>query len=408
MDPLLDLVLPMGTGGVPRLGKRALIALSHAMEDRGVEAGNRPPLIFGGFQRARFFAHDRRRYEQLARWSAVTVVAAGGLSPRGDGPVAAIGVGPSDPFWRDWVLLVYGGGGQAALLVARDDEGDVVEDLPTRDRRCAAGWTYDPRAALRAAWWVADYLRGHDAALAARWTAALAGLPPPDRGADAALTALSGRLVEAMQREIAREQRDARRLEESFTATIHALATAAEARDGATDAHLTRVAEGAVELGRALGMRARELETLRSGARLHDVGRIGVADAVLGKPGRLTDEEMAEMRRHADIGAGIVGEVPGLRPCVPVVRHHHERWDGRGYPDGLAGEDIPLAARVVAVVDAYDAMTSDRPHRRGMDAREALARVAADRGRQFCPRCTDAFLVLMAARGLAPAVPVTA
>jgi HD-GYP domain-containing protein (c-di-GMP phosphodiesterase class II) len=392
MRSLVDLV-HAGAAGAPTVyGKRSLIALSHAMEDRGIAAGGPAPLVFGGFQRARFFAHDRGRYQRIGARSALTVAVGGGLAGGADGRLSVVGVGPEDPFWHDWVLVVYGGGDSAAVLVARDHARDEIEDRPTRDRRCDAVWSYDPRLTHAAARWVGSYLDGHDPALARRWNDALDVLPSPAPGPDRALTALGGHLISAMQREIGREQRAGRRLEESYEATIAALASAAEARDPLTDEHLARVARRAVAVGRALGMDAASLEALRQGARLHDVGKIGISDAVLSKPGRLTEDEMAQMRRHSAIGASIVARVPALAAALPVVRHHHERWDGAGYPDGLAGDRIPLGARVVAVVDAYDAMTADRPYRTGMDPDEALHRIVADRGAQFCPTCVDAFL----------------
>lgn len=399
---LLDLVGPrQGLAPAP-YGKRSLIALSHAMEDRGLEPGGPPPVVFGGFQRARFFAHDRDRYRLLAGRSALTVVAAGGLPTDLTGAPLTIGVGPEDPFWHDWVLVVYGGGTHSAVLIARDRDEHEIEGLPTRDRISDAVWTYDPGMAQACARWVGDYLVGHDAGLAGRWNDALAAMPPPLASPDAGLTAMGARLVSAMQAQVAREQDAGRRLEASYDATIAALARAAEARDPYTEEHLARVSLTAVAIGRTLGLTRTALEIVRNGARLHDVGKIGIRDAVLSKPGRLSDEEMDEMRRHSAIGAEIVARVPGLRGTVPIVRHHHERWDGRGYPDGLAGEAIPLGARIVAVADSFDAMISDRPYRDGMPRAEAVDRIRADRGSQFCPTCVDAFELVLAADDRAP------
>jgi DICT domain-containing protein len=401
VDSLLELVGPLWGVRTARYGKRTLIALSHAMEDRGLESPEHRPLVFAGFQRARFFAHDRARYRAIAHGSAMCVVAAGGSRSRIDDRLTVLGVDPSDPFWRDWVVVVYGGASQAAVLVARDLPEHDIDGVPTRDRVCDAVWSYDPGLAHASARWVGAYLAERDPALGARWTERLAELPAPTERPEAGLSAIGGRLVSAMERQLAREQAGSRRLELSYEATLGALARAAEARDPEIDEHLARVARRSVAVGRVLGMSPIELETLRQGARLHDVGKIGTSEAVLSNPGRLDDREMEEMRCHPAIGARMLEGVVGLRDCVPVVRHHHERWDGRGYPDGLAGEAIPLAARVVAVVDAYDAMTSDRPYRRAMSHEVALAQVLEYRGTQFCPRCVEAFEAVLTLEALA-------
>ena len=403
VDSLLELVGPLWGLRTTRYGKRTLIALSHAMEDRGLESPEQRPLVFAGFQRARFFAHDRARYEAIAHGSSMCVVAAGGLRTRVDDRLTILGVGPSDPFWRDWVLVVYGGASHAAVLVARDLPEHDVDGVATRDRVCDSAWSYDPGLAHASARWVGTYLAERDPALGARWAERLAEMPAPAERPDAGLAAIGGRLVGAMESQLAREQADSRRLELSYEATVGALASAAEARDPETDEHLARVARRSVAVGRVLGMTPAELETLRQAARLHDVGKIGIRDAVLSKPGPLDDHEVQEMRRHAAIGAGILEGVLGLRGCVPIVRHHHERWDGGGYPDGLAGEAIPLAARMVAVVDAFDAMTSDRPYRRAMSEEIALARVLEASGTQFCPRCVEAFEAVLTLEALAAA-----
>jgi HD-GYP domain-containing protein (c-di-GMP phosphodiesterase class II) len=401
VDSLLDLVGPLWGVRTTRYGKRTLIALSHAMEDRGLESPAHRPLVFAGFQRARFFAHDRARYEAIAAGSTMCVVAAGGLESHVDDRLTMLGVGPGDAFWRDWTLVVYGGASHASVLVARDLPEHDVDGVPTRDRAFEAAWSYDPSLAHAAARWVETYLTERDPELGERWAGRLAELPGPAERPDAGVSAIGGRLVSAMESQLAREQADSRRLQLSYEATIAALAHAAEARDAETDEHLDRVARRSVAVGRVLGMGAAELETLRQGARLHDVGKIAIRDAVLSKPGPLDDHEMEEMRRHSAIGAGIVDGVPGLRGCVPIVRHHHERWDGGGYPDGLAGEAIPLAARVVAVVDSFDAMTSERPHRRAMSHEVALARVREGCGTQFCPRCVEAFEAVLTLEALA-------
>jgi HD-GYP domain-containing protein (c-di-GMP phosphodiesterase class II) len=401
VDSLLELVGPLWGLRTTRYGKRTLIALSHAMEDRGLESPEHRPLVFAGFQRARFFAHEGARYQAIAHGSAMCVVAAGGLRTRIDDRLTVLGVGPSDPFWHDWVVVVYGGASHAAVLVARDLPEHDIDGVPTRDRVCDAVWSYEPGLAHASVRWVAGYLAERDPALGARWAERLDELPPPAERPCAGVSAIGGRLVSAMERQLAREQADGRRLELSYEATVGALASAAEARDPEIDEHLARVARRSVAVGRVLGMTPAQLETLRQGARLHDVGKFGTSDAALWKPGPLDDHEIEEMRRHSVIGARMVEGVAGLRDCVPIVRHHHERWDGRGYPDGLAGVVIPLAARVVAVVDAFDAMTSDRPYRRAMSPEIALAHLLEGRGTQFCPRCVEAFEAVLTLEALA-------
>src|SRR5207244_8098072 len=128
-----------------------------------------------------------------------------------------------------------------------------------------------------------------------------------------------------------------------------------------------------------------DLKWVRMGTPLHDIGKIGIDDDILRKPGALTTEEYKIMQTHTIKGAEILGTIPDLAPVIPIVRSHHERWDGKGYPDGLAGEAIPRLARIVAVADTFDAMTSDRPYRKGMAADVAFAEVAKQSGKQFDP-----------------------
>ena len=175
-------------------------------------------------------------------------------------------------------------------------------------------------------------------------------------------------------------------------ASITALAEALEARDPYTRGHSDAVAEIAVGIARCMGLEEQELDNLRIGGRLHDIGKIGVPDDILLKPGRLTDEEFAVIKRHPTVGAGILAPIPSLAEVLPVVEQHHEHFDGNGYPLGLAGESISLNARITAVADCYDALTSDRPYRQGMSHEEALAIIRELRGSQLCPDCVDAFI----------------
>jgi putative nucleotidyltransferase with HDIG domain len=182
--------------------------------------------------------------------------------------------------------------------------------------------------------------------------------------------------------------------DETFVQTVTALAQAVELRDKYTGGHTQRVTNYALLLAEQLGLPEADLHLLQVGTPLHDIGKIGVDDSVLRKAGRLTEEEFGNMRSHTVRGAAILGGIPGLSAVLPIVRSHHERWDGTGYPDGLSGEAIPLLARVVAVADAFDAMTSDRPYRPGMPLQQAFAELADKAGTQFDPACVRAFLQL--------------
>jgi putative nucleotidyltransferase with HDIG domain len=189
------------------------------------------------------------------------------------------------------------------------------------------------------------------------------------------------------------------RLKDSFMGTAEALANALEAKDDYTASHAREIADLAVAVGRQLGMGSDELEDLRYGAVFHDIGKIAVPDAILSKPGPLTDEERRIIERHAEIGAQIIAPVHFLSGAVPIVRHDHERWDGEGYPDGLEGRQIPLGARIVFVVDAFHAMVSDRPYRAGLSEEEALAELRRCAGTQFDPEVVEAFLAVRGETG---------
>ena len=181
----------------------------------------------------------------------------------------------------------------------------------------------------------------------------------------------------------------AAKLELHYTETIEALVSALEARDPYTQAHAGRIRDRAIALSVAMQVPSEQRRAIRLGAILHDVGKIGVSDSILLKQGPLTEEEWAVMRMHPDIGEKMLQGIDFLGPALPIVRHHHERWDGRGYPDGLSGEEIPLGARIVGICDAFDAMTSDRPYRAGMSVEDACAELRTNAGTQFDPRCVE-------------------
>lgn len=176
-----------------------------------------------------------------------------------------------------------------------------------------------------------------------------------------------------------------------FLQTVTALAQAVEMRDRYTGNHTHRVTAYAQLLAAEMGLSTEERRQLQVATVLHDIGKIAIDDAVLRKPDRLTPAEFDVMKSHVTRGAEIVQMIPGLGWALPVVRGHHERWDGKGYPDGLRGEANPLPARIVAVADAFDAMTSDRPYRRGMPSARAFAELQSGAGTHFDPRCVEAF-----------------
>ena len=191
----------------------------------------------------------------------------------------------------------------------------------------------------------------------------------------------------------------AAKLEAQYTETIEALVSALEARDPYTQAHAGRIRDWSIALSVAMQVPIEQRRAIRLGAVLHDVGKIGVADSILLKPGPLTEEEWAAMRTHPEIGESMLRGIDFLAPALPIVRHHHERWDGNGYPDGLVGSEIPVGARIVAVCDAFDAMTSDRPYRPAMSIDAACDELTRNAGTQFDPTCVDLLVDLVTQAG---------
>src|SRR6185503_7040967 len=177
----------------------------------------------------------------------------------------------------------------------------------------------------------------------------------------------------------------------NYRATLRALAAALEARDVETRGHSDRVVAYCIGLGKQLGLAGRDLITLEHGALLHDIGKIGVPDAILLKRGALSDEEWAHMRRHVDYGAEILRGIDFLQGATQIVAQHHERFDGSGYPAGVNGETICMGARIFAVADAVDAMTSDRPYRAALPFEAAAEEMIRCSGSHFDPRVVSAF-----------------
>ncbi len=217
--------------------------------------------------------------------------------------------------------------------------------------------------------------------------------------------------AEEKQRHIEELQAGKEQLADLYLATIKSLALAIDAKDQYTHQHILRVQRYAVATAKKMGITGVELEGINTGALLHDTGKLGVPEYVLLKPGRLTDEEFAKIKKHPEIGAAILDPVAFPWPVLPVVKYHHEKWDGTGYPEGLKGEDIPLLARVLAVADVYDALTSSRSYRTAWTHEKACGVIKKDSGTHFDPAIVEVFLQIidgvvaeMAEEGVGPLV----
>ncbi len=187
---------------------------------------------------------------------------------------------------------------------------------------------------------------------------------------------------------------------------IQSLITALEARDPYTDGHSRRVAWLGLQLGSAAGLNIREQEILQIAGMFHDLGKIGIRESVLAKTGPLSEQEFMHIKNHPDIGVRVLEPLSEFREALPAIRHHHEHYNGHGYPSSLSGDSIPIGARILAIVDAFDAMTSDRPYRTGMTAAEALSHLNRGAGTQFDPQLVRTFLTI-ADRGILQRIPTS-
>jgi putative nucleotidyltransferase with HDIG domain len=188
-------------------------------------------------------------------------------------------------------------------------------------------------------------------------------------------------------------------LEVSFYETVCSLSNALEAKDRYTRGHSSRVASLAVAIGEALGLDAERLERLRTAADLHDIGKIAIREEIIGKSGKLTDEEFEAIKKHPQLGVDILKPIRFLKPILPFILHHHERYNGKGYPAGLQGEEIPLEARIINLADAFDAMTTQRPYNRPKSARQALEQCSREAGVSFDGPCVQALHAVLERRG---------
>ncbi len=184
-------------------------------------------------------------------------------------------------------------------------------------------------------------------------------------------------------------------LERAYLDTIQSLRYAVEAKDPYTRGHSDRVSEYAVLIGRKMGLSEDEIKTLQIGGLFHDIGKIGVPDTILQKEAKLTDDEYSQIKNHPSIGAHILGEAEAFKDIIPIVKYHHERFDGRGYPSRLSGEKIPLLARITAVADTFDAMTSKRSYRNALDIQYVKEEIERCKGTQFDPKIAEVFLEIL-------------
>jgi len=206
------------------------------------------------------------------------------------------------------------------------------------------------------------------------------------------IEAYHNRLEELVEERTAKLQQSYRTLKKAHLDSVKVLAEAIDAKDPYTRGHSDRVKRMSLAIAKKMGFSEERLENLEYGALLHDIGKIGIKDEVLQKQGPLSNEEYQYIREHPLIGVKIVEGVEFFKDKIPMIRHHHEHYDGRGYPDGLAGEAIPLEARIISLPDAFDAMTSARPHRGVMPLQNVLAELEKCRGRQFDPKMLEIFL----------------
>lgn len=180
-----------------------------------------------------------------------------------------------------------------------------------------------------------------------------------------------------------------------YLSTIQALNKTVEAKDPYTSGHASRVEDFAVRLSEAYNLPFQSIENIKTASILHDIGKIGINDSILNKASKLTEEEFQEIMRHPSIGAEIISKVDFLKDITGIIKHHHERYDGNGYPDGIAGKEIPIEACILTIADSYDAMTSDRPYRKALTNEEALEEIRKCSGKQFHPELAEKFITMM-------------
>ncbi|MDO8682320.1 MAG: HD-GYP domain-containing protein [Armatimonadota bacterium] len=186
-----------------------------------------------------------------------------------------------------------------------------------------------------------------------------------------------------------------RQIDQAYRASLHALAAAVETKDSETVGHARHVADHAVAVAKDMGLPRRELQRIEYAALLRDIGKVNIQHSLLNKTEALSEEEFDRVKSHAKIGADMVSQVPFLERCADIVLHHHERWDGSGYPDGQQGEDISLGARILAVADDYDAITSNRPYHQALSHESAVRAIEDGAGSEYDPAVVSSFLTIL-------------
>lgn len=207
-------------------------------------------------------------------------------------------------------------------------------------------------------------------------------------------------LFEDLRKEHEELLRAYERLFQMSLGTIQSLAKALEEKDPYTRGHSERVTQYALEIAQELGLGQTQIKLIFQAGLLHDIGKIGITDGILNKPAKLTPEEWEKVKSHPEQGAEIVKLIADLKEHTAIIRHHHERWNGQGYPDGLKEENIPLLSRILALADAYDAMTSSRPYRPALSSQEAVKELVKEKGSQFDPQAVDAFISVLKKKGI--------
>ncbi|KAF0224458.1 MAG: hypothetical protein FD133_1832 [Erysipelotrichaceae bacterium] len=181
-------------------------------------------------------------------------------------------------------------------------------------------------------------------------------------------------------------------IDKAYVNTVIAISNAVDARDPYTAGHSSRVSTISLAIAKVINLSEDDIKTLEYATLFHDIGKIGISDAILNKAGKLNDEEYAQMKKHPEIGINILSGIEFLEKSLSIIKHHHERFDGRGYPDGLVGDEIPLGSRIVAIADTFDAMTTDRPYRKGVSSSVAISEIIKNSGSQFDGSLVDSFL----------------
>ncbi len=305
------------------------------------------------------------------------------------------------------LILIDHDTGDLFFEVATGEKGDVVKRIRLKRGEGIAGWVVENGKAIILDDVRSDprFYRGVDEK-SNFVTKSMIAVPVKTRermlGVLEVINKKNGRfdeedleILEALSNQIAIAIENANlyeELRETFYGTIEALAETIEKRDPYTGGHTKRVMDYSLMIGGKLGLSKKEIENLKLSAILHDIGKIGIRDDVLLKKGRLLPEEAMEMNMHPKYGSEILSHIRQLKDVIPGMRGHHEKYDGSGYPDGLKGENIPLNARIIAVADAFDAMTTDRPYRKALSQDEAINELKRGAGIQFDPVVVDAFI----------------